>query len=386
MASRTSRNARSTQGNTPAESSRTTSDPPSQEQANVTLADKLEAAQRRITELEEEARLRTELEAAETQIRQLEGANPPANAAADAQRVPVVSPAAYSVRRAPKTRELPTYKGKNIKEAQDFFYQAELKWREDGDITWDTDAAKVTHCVSCFEGIARDVWKRRERMVGVDNTSWEDFVEFMKNAISDPGNRNLDAITKHEEAQQRPHQSVQSFVSYLDSLEDDLGYVDGQQRRNHLLAKLKPEIRKEINRQGEIPKDRERLIALAVRIENHLSLFNETPARREEHTGHRRGREVANNKGENRHKRDRSRSPQRESSKRRSDGVATGANSTPTPGTRGRNDVVCFKCKKEGHYATACPTLLCYNCKKPGHKAYACPQPKRQQGNDNAPQ
>jgi hypothetical protein len=30
--------------------------------------------------------------------------------------------------------------------------------------------------------------------------SWEDFVEFIKNSISDPGNRSLDAIEKHEKA------------------------------------------------------------------------------------------------------------------------------------------------------------------------------------------
>jgi hypothetical protein len=74
------------------------------------------------------------------------------------------------VRRASKTRELPTYKGKSIKEAQDFFYQMELKWRKDGGITWATDAAKVTHYTSCFKGIARDIWKYRERLVGVNTT------------------------------------------------------------------------------------------------------------------------------------------------------------------------------------------------------------------------
>ena len=35
---------------------------------------------------------------------------------------PVALLAARLVRRAPKTRELLTYKGKSIKEAQDFFY------------------------------------------------------------------------------------------------------------------------------------------------------------------------------------------------------------------------------------------------------------------------
>ena len=379
------RSTRSTPGDTPTDSSGTLGGQPSQELTNTGLADKLAAAHRRIAELEEEVRIRAELEAAEAQIRQLESVNASASTAAVTQRVPVAQPAVYPIRRAPKTRELPNYKGRTIKEAQDFFYQAELKWREDGDITWNTDAAKVTHCVSCFEGVARDVWKRKERTMGVDNTSWEEFMEFMKNAISDPENRSVDAITKYQEAMQRPNQSVQSFVSYLDSLEDDLGYDGGPQSRNNLLGKLKPEIRMEINRQGNIPTSRERLIAAAVRVENHLSLFSDKPGRREETSGHRRHKGAGSDKGEHRQKRGRSRSPQRDSGRRRFDSVATGSNSTPTTGIRDKSSVTCYRCKKEGHYASACTTQACFNCGKEGHRAYACPEPKKQ-GKEGAPQ
>ena len=176
-------------------------------------------------------------------------------------RSPIAAPMPLPYRRAPKTRELPIYKGKNIKEAQDFFYQAELKWREDNDLTWSTDATKITHCVSAFDGIARDIWKRRERRVGVDNTSWEDFVEFIKDAISNPENRNLDAITKHDEAQQRENQLVQNFVSYLDSLEDELGIDDERQKRNSLFAKIRPDIRQEMSLRDDVLANREKLIA-----------------------------------------------------------------------------------------------------------------------------
>jgi hypothetical protein len=34
----------------------------------------------------------------------------------------------------------------------------------------------VIHCASYFKGVVRDIWKRRERTVGVNNTSWEDFI------------------------------------------------------------------------------------------------------------------------------------------------------------------------------------------------------------------
>lgn len=133
--------------------SRTATLQPEPEQETVPLADKLEAARRRIKELEEEVRIRTELETIEARIRQLEGTSRPA----DNCRELVAPVAAFLIQRAPKTQELLLYKGKTIKEAQDFFYYAELKWREDSDITWNIDAAKVTHCASCFKGITRDV-------------------------------------------------------------------------------------------------------------------------------------------------------------------------------------------------------------------------------------
>jgi hypothetical protein len=342
----------------------------------MTLAEKLAAAQLRIRQLEGEARQRVELANMEAQIRQLEGAS----AESIARREPEVDGRATPYRKAPKTRELPIYRGKTIKEAQVFFYQAELKWREDGDITWSTDAEKVTHCVSCFEGVARDVWKRKERSIGVNTTSWEDFVEFMKNSISDPGNRSLDAIEKHEKAHQREGQSVQSFVSYLESIEDDLGYADDQQQRNHLFGKLRPEIRMEINRQGNVPPNREQLIAQAVRIENHLRLFNKTTESEVEPKGYRKRRDDEVRKD---NARARSQSPKREIS--RSSSVTTAPNSTPIIGSRASSFVTCFRCHKEGHYASACPLAVCHNCKKPGHKAYLCPEPKRS-GNESAPQ
>ncbi len=309
---------------------------------------------------------------------------------AERSREAAAAPAFYPARRAPKTRELPIYKGKSIKEHQNFFYQAELKWREDGDITWVTDADKITHCVSSFEGTARDVWKRKERMTGVDSSSWEDFSDFMKNAIADPGNRRTQSVKAYEDAKQRPNQSVQSFVSYLDSLEDELGYAGSAQSANNLLGKLRPEIQEEINRQGEPPEERERLISQAVRIENHQTIYGGKPSGHENQRRQKRKREEEDSGRDDKYgrgKRDRSRSPQRNAGRRVPDGAATGVNSIPTTGAKGREDITCFKCKKPGHYATACPAqITCYNCGKPGHKSFACPDPKKQPGNASAPQ
>ncbi|KAE8441046.1 hypothetical protein EG329_006083 [Mollisiaceae sp. DMI_Dod_QoI] len=331
-----------------------------QPERETTLQEKHDAALRRIAELEAQIRLEEETRELYTQINRLEQRS--------IRRESDATPATTQLlSRAPKTRELP----------------AELKWREDQDRTWVTDASKITHCVSCFKGIPRDIWRRRERRTGVDNTTWEKFQEFMKDSITDTENRSLGAITKYNNAMQRPGQSVQAFVSYLESLEDDLGYIDDKTSRNFLLAKLRPEIREDITHHGQIPPTRERLVAAAVHVENHQKLFRvrENPERvAGDKDGTRQGKRDRKGKAVDR---ERSRSPRRESPIPQRPSYASSANATPVEQRRDLSSIRCHKCQKMGHYATTCPELKCYNCNQVGHRAWSCPQPKRS-GNDRA--
>ena len=88
----------------------------------LTLEEKLEAANQRIAELEaiqERQDTESELASRTERIRQLES---------DLGRLREGAGYALVTRpRAAKTRDLPIYKGRNIKEAQAFFYAAELK-------------------------------------------------------------------------------------------------------------------------------------------------------------------------------------------------------------------------------------------------------------------
>jgi hypothetical protein len=83
--------------------------------------------------------------------------------------------------------------------------------------------------------------------VGINSTDWETFVEFIKDSILDPENRSNNALTKFKDTKQQPGQSIQSFVSYLDSLADNLGYTGSLRERNDLFSGLRQEIRDEIN-------------------------------------------------------------------------------------------------------------------------------------------
>ena len=132
--------------------------------------------------------------------------------------------------------------------------------------------------------------------------------------------------------------------------------------------------------------DRERLITLAVRIENHLQMCNKEASRRDGTKDQRRGRNDSRDKREDKGGRGRTQSPRRDSHTKRPDGVTTGANNTPTHNTRDRSKAFCFRCKQEGHYNSDCTMPeICYNCNKPGHKAYVCPEP-RKPGKAGAPQ
>ncbi len=117
---------------------------------------------------------------------------------AERLREAATMPAFYLARCALKIRELPIYKGKSIKEYQNFFYQAKLKQCKDRDIIQVIDANKITHYMSSFEGIVRDVQKCKERIMGVNSSSQEDFSDFIKNAIADLGNCRTQLVKVYE--------------------------------------------------------------------------------------------------------------------------------------------------------------------------------------------
>ncbi len=67
---------------------------------------------------------------------------------------------------------------------------------------------------------------------------------------------------------------MQNFIFYLNSLKNNLRYNNKALNRNYLLAKLKLKIKTEIKRQGNIPINKERFIALAMRIKNYFNKSN----------------------------------------------------------------------------------------------------------------
>ena len=62
--------------------------------------------------------------------------------------------------------------------------------------------------------------------------------------------------------------SVVSFVTHLDTLEAEMLPYTDDQRRMHLLCKLRPELQQAILQHAEAPSTRDGLITLAIRLED----------------------------------------------------------------------------------------------------------------------
>ena len=117
--------------------------------------------------------------------------------------------------------------------------------------------------------------REKERRGINDAPTWEEFVEFLRDQVSDPVNRMLTAVQKYHDAKQGPKQRVQEFVSYLERLEAELDPFTETQRYQNLLAKLDPELRRRITDTLLVPTDRLGLIRLACRIEENRIAWKE---------------------------------------------------------------------------------------------------------------
>lgn len=277
-----------------------------------------------------------------------------------------------------KISAMPPYKGKSIQEAQAFIRGAERRFEQDKGYYYSTDNDKITFCVLAFEHIPEQKWTTYEEEAGPGNITWEEFKDFLLESIRDKDNRIFDAADKYEGAVQREGQSIDDFVTYLDTLERDLGVTDDTQRLRTLFAKLQPDLKAEVTRRNEVPKDRKSLISLARRIETTEKVISSAAKRGKKEVR-------ANSVHLPRHTRSsldhRFESPQT----MHSQSIISDANRTPVGGATksNRRDVKCFRCKGKGHSSRECPEVECYKCKRKGHISPNCPE-SRNAGNGQA--
>jgi alpha/beta superfamily hydrolase len=92
----------------------------------------------------------------------------------------------------------------------------------------------------------------------------------MLDLLSNLINYSLEAATAHAQAMQQKDQTVQSFTTYLNVLEDQLTPYTKIQRVQHLFSKLRPELQRAITNYYQVPATREDLIALGSTLKQNL--------------------------------------------------------------------------------------------------------------------
>jgi hypothetical protein len=218
--------------------------------------------------------------------------------------------------------------------------------------------------------------------VGIGNTTWEEFVAFLYDLLTDKDNRELDTASKLENAKQRENQSVEAFAIHLETLERELGIVDDAHRQRTLFGKLTDDLKARILRHGEVPRSRKALVSLARRIESAERIISNSSSSTKGATRNpRRGADVPAPAAESGTPAQR---PAAGNTQGDSKGTLSEANRTPIgTGKEGRRGTIrCYRCSEEGHLSPKCPNIECYNCKKKGHISTNCSEPR--QGNGGA--
>jgi hypothetical protein len=222
--------------------------------------------------------------------------------------------------------------------------------------------------------------------VGFGQTTWEEFVEWIKDSIKDKGNRLIDAATAYASAKQKEHQTIDEFLFYLDPIEAQLEEKTDSNRREALFGKLRKDIVAELLRYERQPHTRQELISAVRRIETSKKLQTEWDQQISKADKRGTRKDTDSNSHQDRHSSRQNQGPSTPSGPGyQKAGPATTVNRTPlgSDNKHNPNDKRCYRCQSTSHIANNCPEVECFNCREKGHVSTNCTKPKRL-GNGNA--
>lgn len=248
-----------------------------------------------------------------------------------------------------------------------------------GQTMYPDDKTKICYASQFLTGETLDGWLRHESQMGEDEQAiWEEYNGVLKDLLLDPVTRSTMLALRYDRAQQRKGQTVRQFVSYLEELEMEFDYTETQ-RRQHLYAKLRPEIRRALSNYQTLPDTRQGLMQLAIQLESNQlqeSKPEPKPGERSSNAGSTTDtRKPKENKG----------SPKKN--------PRTGRHvekSRQTSSTSRQPTDALTQAEREHRDKNN----LCYRCGKPGHLARQCwakldrkttPEPKNSKGQQSEP-
>jgi hypothetical protein len=78
-----------------------------------------------------------------------------------------------------------------------------------------TDLPKILTAVNELDDPRLEQWSAYEEEHGLENLTYQDFCNFLKHLIKDPGMLRKEAALRYNEAIQQPHQTVREFALYM---------------------------------------------------------------------------------------------------------------------------------------------------------------------------
>ncbi|KAI9840821.1 MAG: hypothetical protein M1837_001294 [Sclerophora amabilis] len=120
--------------------------------------------------------------------------------------------------------------------------------------------------MSYLRGDSAEAWEREENLRGRDNTTWEEFIDFLGDLMGDPDHRRITHLEEYHAMRQEGDESITKFLNRLSRVEDHISPMTQEQLVGNLYVHFNGGLRDKIAKQG-LPKTRKDLAALATRLQ-----------------------------------------------------------------------------------------------------------------------
>ena len=171
-----------------------------------------------------------------------------------------------------KSEWLPEYYEKNLREHLNFFCSADTSFNM-STFYFPTERLKIYFTMQYLRGEPWDMWYNRlEELRGpelIKEITFKNFKQFLLDFVEDSMNCQLHHAQLHQNARQRPQQSIQAFASYLKNLEAHISPITKEHHYSILFTKLWPELKVVLTNFQTLPDIFESLVALGARLKQN---------------------------------------------------------------------------------------------------------------------